>query len=122
MKLYLDEQYPPGLKKILTQMHASQSPNEYEIIHRGWQADYDKNDTIVFLMNFNKKAISNNALDYFKEGYRVFIYRKPYQEGFAFFDFYLTMLSHWRKILKTIKKEDEPWIYSISDRNLVKLK
>jgi len=122
MRLYLDNNYQPGIFEIISKVHSLQSPVEYEIIYREWSDEYKAGDTIVFLINLNKKKIDRAALGYFKDGYKVFIYRKPYDALFDPYKQALVMMSHWRKILETIEGNSEACIYSINNRNLEQLK
>src|SRR6476659_1972187 len=122
MRLYLDNNYQPGIYKIISQIHGLKSPTNYEIIYRDWQDEYNAKDTIVFLINLNKKSIDSTALGYYKDGYKVFIYRKPYDQEFCPYTQAPIMMNHWRKILETIESDSNPYIYSINNRTVTKLK
>jgi hypothetical protein len=122
MRLYLDNNYQPGIFKIISQIHSLQSPQQHEVVYRNWKNEYSSNDTIVFLINLNKKSIDRAALGYYNDGYKVFVYRKPYDAGFDPYVQVLAMMIHWRKILNAIEEQESPYIYSISDHRIKQLK
>lgn len=122
MRLYLDNNYQPGIYKIINQLHNLQSPKNYEVIYRDWKEEYTSNDTVVFLINFSKRAIDTTALDYYEDGYKVFIYRKPYDKAFDPYLQALIIMAHWKKIIKTVEESKNGGIYSINDYRLEKLK
>lgn len=122
MRLYIDNNYQPAIFEIISKIQSLQLPQEYEVIYREWKEDFKASDTIVFLVNLNKKTIDRSALQYFSDGYKVFIYRKPYDAPFNSYNQALIIISHWRKILNTIKENSAGCIYSINNYKVERLK
>ena len=122
MRLYLDNQYPASLVRIIKSIHELQFPPNYEVISKDWLPDSNANDTVVFLVDNSKKGLDPHAINYYKDGYRVFTYRKPYGKPYSLFKQTLILLSQWPKILKAIEKESSPFIYTISEAKIPMLK
>lgn len=121
MRLYLDNQYPPGLVGLLMQLNSMNPKSTFEIIHRAWSENFNAKDTIVFFVNYNK-SIDENILDHFKDGFKVFILRKPYGKSFSIYNQSVIFLQNWARIEQKIKEEDQPFIYSLASTRLVKMK
>ena len=96
-------------------MHGQQLPPEFEVIYRDWSDTYSSNDTVVFLVTFQKKGLDRRAIQHFRDGFRVFSLRKPYGQPFNAFKQSLTVVTLWKRILEIIKAENTPFIYTISD-------
>jgi hypothetical protein len=115
MRLYLDHQYPASFVNIIKSIHELQYPKEYEIISGDWLNDNNADETIVFLVDTSKRGLDAHALNYYKDGFRVFAFRKPYDKPYNLFKQTLIFLSQWNKILNTIRLETKPFIYTISE-------
>lgn len=115
MQLYLDNQYPPSLFNIIKSVHDLQYPQSYRVVFREWRDENNADDTVVFLIDNSKKGVDQHALSYFRDGYRVFTYRKPYGKPYDLFKQTLILLSTWQKILKIIETEKSPYIYTINE-------
>lgn len=122
MRIYLDNQYPPGLVDVLTTLINLEPVPSVEIVYRDWNDTFSTNDTVVFFVNFNKKAVDNNIMEHYEEGFKVFVFRKPYGKNFSIYKQAVQFLTHWNNILKKIDSEPSSFIYSINGKQLKRIK
>jgi hypothetical protein len=114
MKIYIDTQYPPGLFKALEELHKMQFPQQYELMTGTWQSANSALDTIVFLVDTNRRGLNPLTLNHYAEGYRVFAFKKPLGEPIDLFKWSLLLLTQWKKVLDVIAKESTPYVYTYS--------
>ncbi|AEE50661.1 hypothetical protein [Haliscomenobacter hydrossis] len=115
MKLFIDNQYSPRFIKLITSLHDMQFGKCYEIVTGQWSEEYKPANTVVFLWDTSKKGISPQIKRHYADGYKVFAYKKPYGERLDIFKVSLVMLSQWKKILKTVEKEEGPFLFIVND-------
>lgn len=115
MRLYLDNQYTPGFIRLISSLHAMEREAKYEVISGIWKDDYRPDSTVVFLWDISEKGLSRQILNHYNDGYKVFVYRKPFGKPFNPYRVSLLILSQWKKILKLIETERKPFLFAISD-------
>ena len=119
MNLYIDNQYSPRLIKLITSLHDMQFGKCYEIVTGEWSKDYKPANTVVFLWDTSKKGLSQQVLRHYSDGYKVFVYKKPYGEPLDIFTVSLVILSQWKKILDTLEKEQGPFLFTLTESKKV---
>lgn len=119
MKLYIDNQYTPGFIKLITLLHSIQFNSSYEIVSGKWSDDFKPSNTVVFLWDISKKGLSQQIINHYADGYKVFTYKKPSETPLDIFKVSVLLLSQWKKILEKIEKEEGAFLFTISDANRV---
>jgi hypothetical protein len=80
-----------------------------------WCEDFTPSDTVVFLWDTSKKGLSQQIVKHYKDGYKVFTYKKPFGEPMNLFKVSLIMLSQWKKMIEAIEKENGAFLFTIND-------
>lgn len=115
MKLYIDNQYTPGFIRLITCLHSLEFNQAYEVVSGNWKDEYTPTSTIVFLWDTNKRGLSQQIVNHYTDGYKVFTYKKPFGEPLNPYKVSLLMLSQWKKIMEIIEHEQGPFLFTISD-------
>lgn len=115
MRLYIDNQYTPGFIRLISLLHAMEQEAKYEVSSGVWHDNYKPDSTVVFLWDVSKKGLSRQVLRHYEDGYKVFVYRKPFGKPLNPYRVSLLMLSQWKKILEVIEAEQKPFLFMISD-------
>jgi hypothetical protein len=119
MKLYVDSQYSPGFIKLITALHSLEFNSRYDIVSGKWCEEYTPSNTVVFLWDTSTKGISEQIVRHYRDGFKVFTYKKPHGKPLNPFRVSLIMLSQWRKMLETIEKENGAFLFTINDSKKV---
>jgi hypothetical protein len=115
MKLYVDNQYSPGFIKLITTLHTLEFNSRYDIVSGQWSDKFTPSDTVVFLWDTSKKGLSEQIVKHYRDGFKVFTYKKPHGEPLNLFRVSLIMLSQWKKMLETIEAESGAFLFTIND-------
>ncbi len=121
MKILLDKNFPPPIYKVIRELYNIPDADDFDIIRSEWSDEFTPESTILFAISYAAKGVDSNVHQDFKDGYRVFVCKKPYGEGFNMYNYLLEILSHWKKILEKIKTENIPFIYTINERQIKKI-
>lgn len=125
MVLYFDSDFPSTLINTLRKLHKLPGSNRtINIVHRESNLeDFDKNSTVVFLMDSNTRGVSIPTKKHFESGYKVFAFRDT-EEDVTIFKLSLTILSFWKKILVELQNSSEPFLktFGYKSRGLTPVK
>jgi len=115
MNLYFHNDYPKTLVKTLRKLHSLPGADpKFRIIHReAGLEDYDKSNTVIFLIDSNLKGVSVPVKKHLENGYKIFAFRDT-EENVNLFRLIITILSYWKKILNEIKELDTPFLKTFS--------
>lgn len=115
MKLYVDNQYSPGFIRLLTSLHNLEFDKRYEIVSGKWNESFTPSDTVVFLWDTSIRGLSQQTVKHYKDGFKVFTYKKPFGQPLNLFRMSLIMLSQWKKMLEAIEAEQGAFLFTITD-------
>jgi len=125
MVLYFDSDFPSTLVNSLRKLHKIPGSNStITIVHRESRLeDFEKNSTVVFLMDSNPRGVSIPTKKHFESGYKVFAFRDT-EEEVTIFKLTLTVLSFWKKILNELQNNSEPFLktFGYKSRGLTTVK
>lgn len=112
MQILFQPGHPKSLIEALQLIHKLNKKDSYKIDL--WEKQLNEikfKNPVVFLFDNSKKKPEITTLKYFEDGYKVFAFKMP-KEKLDFFDFSLTILNLWPKVLEAIKVEDKPFVYT----------
>lgn len=124
MEIYFDNNYPINISKALSLLHELDKTQEYKVFRTHNIENINKENSVVFLMDFSKKGHDIIIDKHFEEGYKVFAFKWFSSDDVNVFQITLMTFQLWSKILKTISKETNPFVYTFTykGKNLIKVK
>jgi len=112
MTVCMDNNHPNNLVQCLQLLHDNQHPKKYSFHRQSNFAEFDKNQSVFFVFNLSKKDIDITIDKHFESGYKVFAFKAKPGTRVDYFDFSLSLLGLWPKILKAIDAHQEPFVYT----------
>ena len=114
LKIYVDVNYPKALIDTLHKIHELQKVKRFEIV--SWK---DQNvskkllNSSVFLMVSNqKRGLEIPILKHFEEGYRLIVCQTGSAEKLDFFEFAMTVLRIWPRVIEALESENDVFLYT----------
>ncbi|MEX0684364.1 MAG: hypothetical protein WD267_12995 [Balneolales bacterium] len=119
MNIYLDRQYPKNLARALQLLHTISKSDRFTIIYKDKKlVDLDKNNTIVFLFDPAKNGIAPTTIKHYEAGYQVFAFMTRTADKTNLFTLSLQVLSLWKKIIKIIESNRDPFVCTYGYRGM----
>ena len=112
MKVLFDRNYPKYLVDALQLIHTLDTTQLCSI--RYWEKQ-DENETtnpVVFILDRSRQGLDVTTLKHYEAGYRVFAFKLPGKQKIDLFNFSLTVLSLWPKVLDTVKADEKPFVFT----------
>lgn len=124
MELYFDLNYPKNLAEALKLLHSLDDSQNISIQRTQQIDNIDKENSIIFLVDSAKRGIDIAIDKHFEDGYRVFAFKLNSANSINLFQLTLMTLKLWPKILNTLNKETNPFIYTFNynGKQLTKVK
>ncbi len=111
MKVLFDANYPKYLVNALQLVHQLDTKELFAISY--WQKEQQTSeDSVVFIFDRSKKGLDITTLKCYEAGYKVFAFKLPAKEKIDLFNFSLTVLNIWPKVLETVTDKQKPFIYT----------
>ena len=116
MKIFIDDNYPKSVFKLLKLLHELSGNSKYQIYQWGKneEADEDLNDSIFLLIDFSKKGISIPYEKLFEDGYRTFVCKAGKTDSFSRFGLAMTLFTVWPSILEKSEDNQGKFLYSFN--------
>lgn len=114
MEVYFDLNYPKNLAEALKLVHTLDESKNLSIQRTQLIENIDKENSIVFLVDSAKRGIDIVIDKHFEDGYRVFAFKLKSANSIDLFRLTLMTLSLWPKILQTVSKESNPFVYTFN--------
>lgn len=112
MQILFQPGHPKYLIEALQLIHKLNKKDAYKIALFEKQLNEIKfKNPVVFLFDSGKKKPEITTIKYFEDGYKVFAFKYS-KEPMNMFDFSLTILNLWPKVLEVIKVENKPFVYT----------
>jgi hypothetical protein len=112
MKVLFDRNYPKYLLDALQLIHKLDTAQLYNIRYWEKQDENETNNPVVFILDRGKRGLDITTLKHYEAGYRVFAFKLPGKQKIDLFNFSLTVLSLWPKVLETVKAEERPFVFT----------
>jgi len=99
---------------VLFQIHQLQKIKRYEIICWNDQKvnERDLNNSVFLLVNYQKRGLEVPIIKHFEEGYRVIVCQAGFVENLDFFEFAMTVLRVWPRVIEVSEKESNVFLYT----------
>jgi len=99
---------------VLFQIHQLQKIKRYEIICWNDQKvnERDLNNSVFLLVNYQKRGLEVPIIKHFEEGYRVIVCQAGFVENLDFFEFAMTVLRVWPRVIEVSEKESDIFLYT----------
>lgn len=114
MELYFDLNYPKNLAEALKLLHSLDESLNISIQRTQQIDNIDKENSIIFLIDSAKRGVDIVIDKHFEDGYRVFAFKLNSTDSINLFQLTLMTLKLWPKILNTIDKETQPFVYTFN--------
>ena len=112
MKVLFDRNYPKYLVDALQLIHKLDTAKSYSVRYWEKQDESAANNPIVFILDRSKKGLDITTLKHYEAGYRVFAFKLPGKQKIDLFNFSLTVLNLWPKVLNAVKVEETAFVYT----------
>jgi hypothetical protein len=112
MNVLFDRNYPKYLIDSLQLIHKLDSAQSCSIRYWEKQDENETNNPIVFILDRSRKGLDITTLKHYEAGYRVFAFKLPGKQKIDLFNFSLTVLSLWPKVLDTVKAEEKAFVFT----------
>lgn len=117
MLILLEANYPIPLIKALQAAMLAYPKETVRVVKDSPSVEEGLNEqTIVFMMNRDKKRIAPAIRQRCEQGYHVFALRRPNDEAFDPFQITMQVLSLLPKIINIIESDKEPLLYLLQLR------
>lgn len=115
MLLLFNPDIPNHLVECIKLLYRLSSFQDTEIRRGDLNEDALAGHTVIFMLHRHKKGIDPAVVDLYKNGYRVFTYKKPYHKSYSPFKFGLTLLANWKGIVDVIHNNSNPFVYTLQE-------
>jgi hypothetical protein len=124
MEMYFDNNYPKNLAEALKLLHDLDKSQVVNVIRTQNIDNIDKENSVVFLFDNSKRGLDVVTDKHFEEGYKVFAFKLYSSDALDIFQLTLMTMQLWPKILNTISKETNPFVYTFNynGKKLTKVK
>lgn len=112
MNVLFDKNYPKYLVDALQLIHKLDTQHLYRICYWEKKNEKSKDNPIVFILDRGKKGLDITTMKHYEAGYRVFAFKLNSTQKIDLFNFSLTVLNLWPKVLEAVKVEESPFIYT----------
>ena len=116
MKIFVDENYPKSVFKLLKLLHNLSGNNKYQIYLWGEneEAEEDLNDSIFLVIDYKKKGISIPYEKLYEDGYRTFVCKAGKAGDFSRFGLAMTLFTVWPSIIEKSENNQGNFLYSFN--------
>lgn len=116
-KIYVDVNYPRKLIDALVLIHSLSGNDKYKVIKWSNQdiSDEDASKSILLFLNSPKNELDISIIKHYEEGYRVVVC-KTGNEKLNFFEFAMTVLRIWPRLIELFEIELLACIYTFRYR------
>lgn len=115
LQIYIDANFPDKLVKALLDIHSLQKQIRFKIID-GKEVDSfpTASSNVVLLFVNYPRDVELPIIKHYTDGYKVVVYKAGNMEQPDFFEFSMTTLRVWPRIIDVSLKEAEPFIYTFN--------
>lgn len=112
MKVLFDRNYPKYLVDALQLINTLDTAKLCSIRYWEKQDENETNNPVVFILDRSRKGLDITTLKHYEAGYRVFAFKLIGKQKIDLFNFSLTVLSLWPKVLDTVKTEEKAFVFT----------
>lgn len=115
LQIYIDSNFPNKLVNALIDIHSLQKQLRFKIIDGKKVESFPTLSTNVVLLFVNyRKNVEIPIIKHYNDGYKVVVYKVDNIEEPDFFEFSMTALRVWPRIIDVSLNEVEPFIYTFN--------
>ena len=118
MDIYISRDFPNTLIEALQSIYDLQEEDHLKYKLKIWESgevpDKDLLNSIVLMVDYGRKSLEWHITNHFQEGYRVIACRVGKVDQLDFFEWAITVLRVWPKIIEKSKEQQCPFLYSFN--------
>lgn len=116
MKIFIDDNYPNSVIKLLESLHRLSGNRKY-IISRWGNVELsgkELKESIFLVIDYESRGISIPFQKLYEDGYRTFVCKAANAKDFSRFELAMTLFTVWPLILKTSEEISDKFLYSFN--------
>ncbi len=116
LEIYIDINFPKKLVDALISIHNLQRKKQYQIIHWIDQEipSAESGKALLLMVNEQKRGLEIPILKHYEEGYKVIACKAGNVTKPDLFEFAMTVLRVWPRIIEVSEKEHDPFLYTFT--------